>query len=323
MRIVVLDGYVLNPGDLSWEELNRLGDEVVVYDRTPPELVVERSRGAAILLTNKTPLRADTIEQLPGLAYIGVLATGYDIVDVAAAGAHGITVTNVPSYGTESVAQFVFALLLELCHHVGSHSESARSGEWAASTDFCYWRSPLVELSGRTLGIVGMGRIGESVARIAEAFGMRVIASGRQGSAAQPNGIAPQVPRVELDTLLRESDVVSLHCPLTPKTERLINRDTLAKMKPGALLINTARGKLIAEADLAAALNEGRIAGAAVDVLSTEPPAPDNPLLSARNCIVTPHIAWASSEARKRLLGIAVSNVRAFLDGTPTNVVSK
>ncbi|MBB6634766.1 D-2-hydroxyacid dehydrogenase [Cohnella thailandensis] len=322
MRIVVLDGYALNPGDLSWEGLRELG-EVVVYDRTPADLIVERSQGASALLTNKTPLRADALAQLSELAYIGVLATGYDIVDIAAAANRGVTVSNVPSYGTESVAQFVFALLLELCHQVGAHSESAREGDWADSPDFCYWRSPLTELAGKTLGIVGMGRIGESVARIAAAFGMRVVASGRPGSAAaSPGAAAPHVPRVPLDTLLRESDVVSLHCPLTPQTERLINRDTLALMKPGALLVNTARGKLIAEADLAAVLNEGRLAGAAVDVLSSEPPAADNPLLSARNCIVTPHIAWASSEARRRLLDVAVSNLRSFIGGSPANVVS-
>jgi len=322
MRIVVLDGYALNPGDLGWEGLRELG-EVVVYDRTPADLIVERSQGGSALLTNKTPLRADALVQLPELAYIGVLATGYDIVDIAAATNRGVTVTNVPSYGTESVAQFVFALLLELCHRVGAHSESARGGDWAASPDFCYWRSPLTELAGKTLGIVGMGRIGEIVARIAAAFGMRVVASGRPGAAtASPGAAAPHVPRVPLDTLLRESDVVSLHCPLTPQTERLINRDTLALMKPGALLVNTARGKLIAEGDLAAALNEGRLAGAAVDVLQAEPPAADNPLLSARNCIVTPHIAWASSEARRRLLDVAVSNLRSFIDGSPSNVVS-
>ncbi|THF78803.1 D-2-hydroxyacid dehydrogenase [Cohnella fermenti] len=325
MRIVVLDGYALNPGDLSWEELRKLGD-VVVHDRTPAELIAERSRGASVLLTNKTPLRADTIALLPELTYIGVLATGYDIIDITAASERGITVTNVPSYGTESVAQFVMALLLELCHRIGDHSESARSGEWAASPDFCYWHSPLAELAGKTMGIVGMGRIGESVARIAAAFGMRVIASGRPGTAGTnagaPPAIAPHVPRVPLDVLLREADAISLHCPLTPQTERLINRDTIALMKPGARLINTARGKLIAEADLAAALNEGRLAGAAVDVLSTEPPAADNPLLSARNCIVTPHIAWATAEARKRLMDIAVANLRGFAGGAPANVVS-
>lgn len=321
MKIVVLDGGTLNPGDLSWEPLERLG-EATVYDRTPADAIVERSRGAELLLTNKTPLRRETIARLPDLRYIGVLATGYDVVDTEAAAERGIIVTNVPSYGTDSVAQFVFALLLELCHRVGLHSDSARGGDWSRSADFCYLRSPQIELSGKTMGIVGMGRIGRKVADIAKAFGMNVIASGRPGSAGS-DGRNGGVPRVELKELLRQADVVSLHCPLTPQTERLIRRETIARMKPGALLVNTARGKLIDEADLAAALNEGRIAGAALDVLSTEPPAPDNPLLSARRCVVTPHIAWASFEARSRLLNAAIGNIVRFLSGDPVNVVGR
>lgn len=335
MKIVVLDGYALNPGDLSWESLEKLG-EVVVHERTPPELIVERSLGADILLTNKTPLRAETLKELPDLKYIGVLATGYDVVDAKSAKQCGITVTNVPAYGNESVAQFVFALLLELCNRVGLHGDSVRQGDWARSPDFSYWRTPLVELSGKTLGIVGLGRIGRRVARLAEAFGMKVIAAGRPGSPAATHAIAdagagadgnagaeePAIRRTDLATLLRESDVVSLHCPLTAETQAIIDRDALALMKPTAFLVNTARGKLIAEADLAAALNEGRIAGAALDVLSAEPPDAANPLISARNCIITPHIAWASLEARTRLLEIATGNVALFLAGSPVNVVN-
>ncbi|CAM4030893.1 D-2-hydroxyacid dehydrogenase [Cohnella lubricantis] len=346
MRIVVLDGYVLNPGDLSWDSLEELGD-VVVHGRTPADQIVERSQGAEILLTNKTPLRAETLAKLPDLKYIGVLATGYDVVDVEAAKRQGIIVTNVPAYGNESVAQFVFALLLELCSRVGLHSESVRQGDWSRSPEFSYWRTPLVELSGKTIGIVGLGRIGRRAAQLADAFGMKVIAAGRPGSAiassvsgtvdsgnyAEPSapagqsGIAsdndaPFIRRVDLATLLRESDVVSLHCPLTADTEGMIGREALALMKPTAFLVNTARGKLIAEADLAAALNEGRIGGAALDVLSAEPPSSDNPLLTARNCMITPHIAWASLEARTRLLGIAVDNVARFLSGSSVNVVN-
>lgn len=328
MKIVVLDGYVLNPGDLSWDSLEKLGD-VVVHGRTPMEQIVERSLGADILLTNKTPLRAETLAKLPDLKYIGVLATGYDVVDVEAAKREGVLVTNVPAYGNESVAQFVFALLLELCNHVGLHSDSVRQGDWTRSPEFSYWRTPLVELSGKTLGIVGLGRIGRRVAQVAEALGMKVIAAGRPGShaAASASGGAADadgsgIPRVDLEALLRESDVVSLHCPLTADTRGMIDRDALALMKPTAFLVNTARGKLIHEADLAAALNEGRIAGAALDVLSAEPPGSDNPLLTARNCVITPHIAWASLEARTRLLGIAVDNVARFFAGSPTHVVN-
>jgi len=319
MKIVVLDGHALNPGDLSWSKLEQLGT-TIVYARTASELIIERCRGAEIVLTNKTPLRQETLAQLPDLRYIGVLATGYDVVDTAAAELLGITVTNVPSYSTDSVAQFVFALLLELTHHVGAHSTSTRTGEWSANEDFSYWKSPLIELAGKTMGIIGIGRIGRKVAVLAQAFGMKVIAAGRQDSPFADD-IDPAIVRTDLNALLREADVISLHCPLTSQTEKLINRDTLALMKPGAFLINTARGKLIAEDHLAEALNEGIIGGAALDVLSSEPPQHTNPLLTARNCIITPHIAWATLEARTRLLEIAIGNVSHFLSGDPIHVI--
>jgi glycerate dehydrogenase len=318
MNIVVLDGYTLNPGDLAWDSLAQLG-RLTVYDRTAAHEIIERSRDADILLTNKTPLRAETLRQLPKLRYIGVLATGYDVVDIAAAGEREIVVTNVPAYSTNAVAQLTFALLLELCQRVGLHDEAVRRGEWANCADFSFWKTPLAELAGKTLGIVGIGSIGEQVARIGLAFGMRVIAVNRSGK--RPS--APQVELVSFDDLLREADVVSLHCPLTPETEGLINKETLSRMKPNAFLLNTARGKLIREQDLADALNEGVIAGAGVDVLSTEPPAPNNPLLSAKHCVITPHLGWATREARLRLMHTAVQNVCSFLSGTPVNVVSR
>ena len=317
MRIVVLDGHTLNPGDLSWESLAALG-ELTVHERTPAAEVVSRAAGAGILLTNKTPLSAATIGQLPELRYIGVLATGYNVVDTEAAAARGIPVTNVPEYGTASVVQLVFAHLLNFCNHAAEHVASVRAGAWSRSPDFCFWEHPLVELSGLTLGIVGAGRIGSAVARVAEAFGMRVLVSGRPGGRQEAGGF----PRTDLQTLFRESDVVSLHCPLTEETRGLVNRDLLGCMKPGAFLINTSRGPLVVEADLAAALNEGVIGGAGLDVLGTEPPAPDNPLLNARNCYITPHIAWATLAARRRLIQTACENVRAFLAGQPIHVVN-
>jgi glycerate dehydrogenase len=316
MNITILDGFTLNPGDLSWDALSALGS-LKVHERTARELITERAAGADILLTNKAPLTRETIAALPELKYIGVLATGYNVVDTAAARERGIPVTNVPGYGTAAVAQHVFALLLELTQHTGLHSASARAGDWARSADWCYWRTPLVELAGLTMGIVGYGAIGRAVARIAQAFGMNVIASTRTPRAAEEG-----VDFVTTDELFRCADAVSLHCPLTTDTQGLVNAARLATMKPGAFLINTGRGPLIVEAELAAALRNGTIAGAAVDVLSTEPPAADNPLLTAPNCLVTPHIAWASKAARQRLLKSVEENIRAFLAGAPVNVVN-
>ena len=317
MRIVVLDGRTLDQGEASWQALAALG-ELVVHERTAPADVVPRALGADLLLTNKTPVAAGDIERLPRLRYIGVLATGYDVVDVAAARRRGIPVTNVPVYGTDSVAQLTFALLLELCHRAGLHADAVRAGEWSRSPDWCFWRTPLIELAGKTLGVIGFGRIGRRVARIAQGFGMRVAAHHprRSGRADE------DVLWLSLDDLLAQSDVVSLHCPLTPATEGLINAERLRRMKPTAFLLNTSRGKLVVERDLADALAAGRLAGAAVDVLSTEPPASDNPLLAAPNCLVTPHLAWATREARARLLALAIANVRAFLAGEPRNVVN-
>jgi len=315
-NIVVLDGYTLNPGDLSWEPLKALGP-CVIYDRSASGLVFERSREADILLTNKTVLDRDTIFSLPRLRYIGVMATGYNIVDIGAARERGVPVTNVPVYGTSSVAQMTFALLLELTRGAGRHSRAVREGRWSASPDFCFWDAPLIELNGLTMGIVGYGRIGSMVARIAHAFGMRVIAHD-----TGPHEPDPDVVFVELDDLFRESDIVSLHCPLTPESREMVNARSLAFMKPSAFLLNTSRGPLVNEHDLAGALNSGRIAGAALDVLPIEPPPADDPLIGARNCIVTPHIAWAALAARQRLMDAAVENVRAFLRGERMNVVN-
>ncbi|HAM73877.1 MAG TPA: glycerate dehydrogenase [Verrucomicrobiales bacterium] len=319
-RIVILDGHTLNPGDQSWSGLEALGD-CQVHARSAPHEVVDRCRGAAVVITNKVPLSRATLEQLPDLRCIGVTATGYNIVDVAAARERGIPVTNVPTYGTRSVAQFTLALILELAHRVGMHADSVRAGDWSRCPDFCYWKSPLVELEGMTLGIVGFGRIGRAVADLGLALGMRVLASGRSGTPAVPDTTG--VRRTDLATLFRESDVLSLHCPLTEETRHLVSRERLALMKPGAWLINTSRGPLVDEAALAEALNGGRLGAAAVDVLSVEPPDPGNPLLQARNCLVTPHQAWASLAARKRLMAVAVENVRAFLAGEPVNVVNR
>lgn len=315
MRIVVLDGFTLNPGDVSWDALRSLG-ECAIYDRTPAAEVVSRASGADMVLTNKVVLDRAVLAQLPQLRYIGVLATGTNVVDIAAARERGVVVTNVPAYSTASVAQLVFALVLELTHHVGHHAAAVREGRWARSEDFCFWDHPLVELDGLTLGLVGFGHIGRRVATLGQAFGMRVIVHSRT--------VRPEegVDFVDLDTLFRTSDVVSLHCPLTPSTQGLVNAARLALMKPTAFLINTGRGPLVNEADLAAALDAGRIAGAGLDVLSVEPPVPANPLLSARNCLVTPHIGWATHAARQRLMQTVVDNVRAFLDGRARNVVS-
>jgi glycerate dehydrogenase len=317
MRIVVLDGYTLNPGDLSWATLETLGD-CTVYDRTPGHEVVRRTAGARVALTNKTVLSRDHLAQLPDLRYLGVLATGYNVVDLEAARERRICVTNVPAYSTASVVQLTFALLLELCHNVGHHARTVREGRWTRSLDFCYWDRPLHELESLSLGIVGFGRIGQAVARVADAFGLRVLAHTRTVPAPAP----PAVQFVDLEPLFRQSDVVSLHCPLTDQTRQLINAQTLSWMKPSAFLLNTGRGGLVDEAALAAALHSNRLAGAGLDVLSQEPPPADHPLLRAPRCVVTPHFAWATRAARERLLHQAVENVRAFLDGQSRNVVS-
>ena len=309
MKIVVLDGHTLNPGDLSWDELKALGP-CEIYPRTPAAEIVARSRGADLLLTNKTPLTAETLKQLDQLRYVGVLATGFNVVDAAFARTRGVSVANVPSYGTRSVAQHALALLLELAAKTGLHGQSVRDGEWPKSPDFCYWKAPLIELDGLTLGIIGSGRIGQAVADLGRAFGMKVITATRQGG------------RAELERVLRSSDVISLHCPLTPDTKEMINASTLALMKPSAFLINTSRGPLINEADLRTALEAGKIAGAGLDVLSAEPPPANHPLFSCKNCLITPHIAWATQAARSRLMKTAVENVRAFLAGRPKNIVN-
>lgn len=318
MKIVVLDGYTLNPGDLTWEGLEALG-EVAVYDRTEPEQLMERVSDAEIILTNKTLLNRESLEQFPKVRYIGVLATGYNVVDVEAAQALGMVVTNIPTYGTDAVAQFAFALLLELCHHVGEHSQSVKKGDWSKAPDFCYWNHPLIELAGKTMGIIGMGRIGRRTAQIAQAFGMNILAHSRH---KDPSLESESLRFVELDTLMKGSDVISLHCPLFEATKGMINKASISEMKKGVLLINTSRGPLIVDEDLAEALLSGHVAGAAMDVLSEEPASPENPLLNAPNCIITPHIAWAPKEARIRLMHIAVENVRCFLNGEPQNKVN-
>jgi glycerate dehydrogenase len=307
---VVLDGHTCNPGDLTWEPLERLGT-LTVHPRTPMELVVERGRAAEVLITNKTPLDAATLEALPRLKGVAVLATGYDVVDVAAAAARGVPVCNVPDYSTSAVAQAVFALLLELSNHTGELAAAVRAGRWQAGPDYCFWESPIRELAGRTLGVVGLGRIGQAVARIGAAFGMRVLGCG----------LRPGPDRLPLETLLAESDVVSLHCPLTAASRQLIDASRLALMRSEAILINTGRGALIDEHALAQALIEGRIAAAALDVLSLEPPPPGHPLLTAPHCLITPHVAWASVEARRRLIAETAANVDALLAGAPRNLV--
>ncbi len=314
-KIVVLDGQALNPGDLNWDALAALG-ELEVYETTPADEIVKRAGGAAVVLTNKTPLREATLGQLPDLRFIGVLATGYDVVDIKAAAARGIPVSNIPTYGTNSVAQFAFALILELCHRVQQHADDVRAGGWIRRAEWSYHLSPLVELAGKTLGLIGFGRIGRQTAIIGQAFGMHVIAADPTLSGEE------NVESVRIDELLRRADVVSLHCPLTPDTRGLMNAERLAQMKPSALLINTSRGPLVDEQALAEALRSGRLAGAALDVIPVEPPVEPSPLMSAPNCLVTPHIAWATKEARGRLMQTAVDNVAAFLAGHPANVVN-
>ena len=316
MRIVILDGYAANPGDLSWNEMKQLG-ECVIYERTSPAEVLERSQGAEVLLTNKTVLDAETINALPALRYVGVLATGYNVVDVKAAREHGVTVTNIPAYSTESVVQTVFAHILNIIYHVGHYTEQARNGVWQAKGDFCYWDSPLLELYGKRIGIVGMGNIGRAVARVARAFGMTIYAHTSATIAQLPAGTV----KADLETLFRECDIVTLHCPLRADNAGMVNAALLDLMKPTAILINTARGPLVNEQDLADALRAGKLRAAGVDVLSSEPPRADNALLTAPNCFITPHIAWATLDARERLMAQAVNNLRLFLRGTPVNVV--
>ncbi len=320
MRIVVLDGYTLNPGDNPWTAVAALGD-LTVYERSPAEQIVDRARDATIVLTNKTPLAAATIAQLPVLRFVSVLATGYNIVDVAAARQRGIPVSNVPEYGTDSVAQHVFALLLECCQQVGRHAAAVQAGEWTAAADFCFWKSPPLELAGLTIGIVGFGRIGRRVAQLAHAFRMRVTAAGGSG-ASRARAPEPGVEWTDIPSLFAQSDVVTLHCPLTEDNAGFVDAALLRRMRPTAYFINTARGALVDEPALAAALNAGHLAGAAVDVVSSEPIRPDNPLLRARNCIITPHMAWGSLAARRRLMAETVRNVEGFLAGRPINVVN-
>lgn len=317
INIVVLDGHCLNPGDLSWHSLQDIG-ELEVFPRTAEDEVVSRAKDAHIVLTNKTMLSADTIHKLMALKYIGVLATGFNVVDIEAAAQRSIPVCNVPSYATDSTAQMVFAHLLNLAFHVAPHAQSVRNGKWSQSQHFCYWDYPLLELSGLKMGIFGFGKIGRATARIAQAMNMPVIVHNRRTPSDLPAGIGI----VSRDELFRQSDVISLHCPLTEYTEELINRHTLSLMKPSAFLINTGRGQLLNEIEVARALNTGQIAGAGLDVLAQEPPQSDNPLLSARNCFVTPHIAWASRAARVRLLEIVIDNIKSFLKGNPQNVVN-
>ena len=318
MKIIVLDGYGLNPGDLNWEGFESLG-ELTVYDRTSPSELMERAAGAEVLVTNKTLITAENMAALPELKYIGVLATGYNVVDIDAAKARGIVVTNIPAYSTASVAQMVFAHILNITQRVGYYADENKQGRWTKNADFCYWDTQLVELQGKKMGIVGLGNIGQATARIAQAFGMEVCVYSSKPQFVLPSGIK----KMDLDELFAECDVISLHCPLTPDTKEMVNAERLNKMKSNAILINTGRGPLINEQDLANALNEGRIAAAGLDVLSVEPSVEGNPLLTARNCFITPHIAWATLEARTRLMEIAVQNLKSYLNGQIINNVAK
>lgn len=323
MKIVVLDGYTTSPGDLSWADFERLG-ELSVYDRTTydykePHKVIENIKDADVVFTNKTPITRLILESVPNVKYIGVLATGYNVVDIDAAKERGIVVTNIPTYGTSAVAQMTFALILELCHHVGAHNEAVKKGEWTNNLDWCFWNYPLIELAEKKLGIVGFGRIGRAVAQIAVAFGMKVLAFDEH---RDENLVSDDIKYVDLDELFGESDVISLHCPLFESTKGIINASSIKKMKDGVMIINTSRGPLIEESDLAEALNNGKVGGAAVDVVSTEPINSDNALLSATNCIITPHISWAPKESRKRLMDIALDNLKSYLEGHPINVIN-
>ena len=318
MEIVVLDGYTLNPGDLSWEGLEALG-EFRCFDRTEQDRIVENIGDAEVVITNKTPISQSTLNACPNVKYIGVLATGYNVVDTVAAAERAIPVTNIPTYGTTAVSQFVFALLLEICHYVGDHSNAVKNGEWERSPDFCFWNYPLMELAGKTLGIIGFGKIGQATARIAQAFGMQVLAYDeyRDSSLETEN-----LKYVDLHELLRNSDVISLHCPLFDSTAGIINNKTIAEMKDGVIIINTSRGPLVVEKDLAEALEMGKVKAAGLDVVSSEPISGNNALLKAPNCIITPHIAWAPKESRKRLMDIAVNNLSAFFQGREVNRVN-
>ena len=318
MKIVVLDGYTENPGDLSWGGLEAIG-ETIVYDRTPADKIVERIGDADAVYTNKTPISRATLDACKNVKFIGVLATGYNVVDVAAAKERGIPVCNIPTYGTDAVGQFAIALLLEICHHVAHHDQAVHEGRWEHNDDWCFWDYPLIELAHKTMGIIGFGRIGQATGRIAKALGMKVIAYD-----AYPNDSGRAIAEyVDLETLLATSDVIALHCPLFPETEGIINKANIAKMKDGVIILNNSRGPLVVEQDLADALNSGKVYAAGLDVVSTEPIKGDNPLLKAKNCIITPHISWAPKESRQRLMDIAVANLQAFVDGNPQNVVNK
>lgn len=317
MKIVILDGYTENPGDLSWKGFEDLG-ELTVYDRTPSELAAERIGDAQIVITNKTPITRETLDMCPKVQYIGILATGYNIVDVEACKEKHIPVCNIPTYGTAAVGQFAIALLLEICHHVAHHSTAVHEGRWESNPDWCFWDYPLIELAGKTMGIIGFGRIGQATGKIARALGMKVLAYD-----SMPNESGREIAEyVDLEELLKASDVIALHCPLFPATERIINRETIRKMKDGVIILNNSRGPLIDEQDLADALNSGKVYAAGLDVVSTEPIRSDNPLLGAKNCIITPHISWAPKESRQRLMDIAVDNLKSYLAGKPQNVVN-
>jgi len=318
MKIVVLDGFAGNPGDLSWDGVQALG-ECTIYDRTAPEEKLERAKDAEIILTNKVPFSAEDFDKLPNLKYIGVLATGFNIIDTEAAKAHNVVVTNIPAYSTNSVAQMVFAHLLNISNSIQHYTDEARNGDWSKNPDFSYQNTQLIELHRKKIGIVGLGNIGMAVARIAIGFGMEVFAYTSKSHFQ----LTPEIHKMELDELFRECDIITLHCPLTPKTKNLVNAERLKTMKPSAILINTSRGPVVNEQDLADALNNGTIYAAGVDVLSQEPPKADNPLLTARNCYITPHIAWATKDARIRLMQITIDNIKAFVEGQPINVVNK
>ncbi len=318
MKIVVLDGYVQNPGDLSWRALEDLG-ELTVYARTPCEKIVERITDAEAVITNKTPISKEVLDSCPQIKYIGVLATGYNVIDVDAAAEKGIPVCNVPAYGTDAVAQFAIGLLLEICHHIGHHNEAVHRGAWECSPDWCFWDYPLIELSGKTFGIIGFGHIGQKTGQIASALGMKVIYYNPRPKRSENTYFAESV---SLDELLKSADVISLHCPLSPETQGMINKESIEKMKQGVILLNNSRGPLIVEHALAEALNSGKVAAAGLDVVSTEPIQKENPLLNAKNCIITPHISWAPKETRKRLMNIAVENLQNYLNGTPANVIN-